>query len=103
MSGERKPYRRSRHHGRHAVKAMRHFFACAAGVFLAGSALCAVTGLLPSHVGERNLFWEMAFYFLAASLASLLIYALFKAARDWRHAKAHARRGGGVRGDAADE
>ena len=91
MSVQDKPYRRSRHHGRHLVKALRHFFACAAGVFFCGSAISAVSALF-HHASERMPFWRMAFWFLTASLASLLVYALFKAARDWRHEKAHARR-----------
>jgi hypothetical protein len=86
----RKPYRRHSHHGRHAVRALRHFFLIGAGVFFCGSVLSVVSALF-RHSSERMPFWRMGFWFLAASLASLLIYSLFKAARDWRHSKAHTR------------
>jgi len=86
-----KPYRRSRHHGRHAARAVRHFFACAAGVFLAGSAFAVVSALF-RHASERMPFWRMGLGMLAASLVSLLLYAVCRAVHDHRHARVRARR-----------
>jgi H+/Cl- antiporter ClcA len=85
-----KPYRRSHHHGRHLMRALRHFFACGAAIFLLGSAFAAVSALF-RHTSERMPFWRMAFGMLAASLVSLLLYAALKALHDWRHARVHAR------------